>query len=269
MPGAPYVERIREVSQVAKRKEKLWYDREAARQARLDLAAAYRLAVRFGFHEGIDNHFSCLLPGRDDVMLLNPYPLHWTEVTASNLILTDFKGNRLEGSHEVESTALHIHAPLHQANPESLRCLLHTHMPYATAIACRQGGRLEMVHQGSTRFENDIAYLEDYNGLVLDRTEGGRIAQVMADKNVLFMANHGVITAGRTVAEAFDRLYFLERAAQVQVLADTGGHRLRHLSRETTDYLRRQRAGGENLPAERHFAALKRILDREEPDYAD
>ena len=253
---------------MAKRSEQFLYDGEAARQARLDLAAAYRLAVRFGFHEAIDNHFSLLLPGRDDLMLLNPYPLHWTEITAGNLLLTDFQGNRLEGSHEVESTALHIHAPLHQANPEGFRCLLHTHMPYATALACRQGGRLEMVHQSSTRFDGDIAYLEDYNGLVLDRTEGGRIAQVMADRNVLFMANHGVITAGRTVAEAFDRLYFLERACKVQVLAEAGGQPLRRLSGETTGHLRRQRSGGENLAAERHFAALKRILDREEPDYA-
>ena len=194
------------VSIVAKRKEETWYDTEAARQARIDLAAAYRLAVRFGFHEAIDNHFSLLLPGRDDLMLLNPYPLHWSEITAGNLLLTDFQGNRLEGAHEVEPTALHIHAPLHRANPEDFRCLLHTHMPYATAVACRQGGRLEMVHQTSTRFDDDVAYLEDYNGLVLDRTEGGRIARVMAGKNVLFMANHGVITAGRTVAEAFDRL---------------------------------------------------------------
>ena len=249
-------------------KRSFWYDREAARQARLDLAAAYRLAVRFGFHEGIDNHFSFLLPGRDDLMLLNPYPLHWSEVTASNLILVDMQGTRVEGVHQVESTALHIHAPLHQAHPGEFRCLLHTHMPYATAIACRQGGRMEMVHQTSTRFADDVAYLEDYNGLVLDGSEGGRIARTMADKNVLFMANHGVITAGKTVAEAFDRLYFLERACQVQVLAETGGHQLRRLPPETTDYLRRQRTGGDNLAAERHFAALKRILDREEPDYA-
>lgn len=251
------------------RSETLWYDREAARQARVELAAAYRLAVRFGFHEGIDNHFSLLLPGRDDLMLLNPYPLHWTEVTAKNLILADFQGNRLEGAHQVEPTALHIHGPLHQANPQQFRCLLHTHMPYATAIACRRGGRLEMVHQTSTRFHNDIAYLEDYDGLVLDRSEGGRIAGVMADRNVLFMANHGVITAGRTVAEAFDRLYFLERACRVQVLAEAGGHPLQQLSRETLDRLDRQRASAEGRAAEHHFAALKRILDREEPDYAD
>ncbi len=124
-----------------------------------------------------------------------------------------------------------------------------------------------MVHQGSTRFDDDVAYLEDYNGLVLDRTEGERIAEVMAGKNVLFMANHGVIAAGRTVADAFDRLYFLERACQVQILADAGGHQLRRLSQKITNRLRWQRAGVENPAADHHFAALKRCLDREEPNY--
>ena len=258
----------RKEAHVAKPQQAQWYDREAARRARVDLAAAYRLAVRFGFHEGIDNHLSVLLPGQDQLMLLNPYPLHWSEVNASNLLVVDFDGNRLEGEHQVEPTALHIHAPLHQASPQRFRCLLHTHMPYASAIACRRGGRLEMVHQVSSRFDGDVAYLEDYNGLVLDRAEGNRIARVMGAKNVLFMANHGVITAGRTVAEAFDRLYFLERACKVQVLAEMGGHPLQRITRDTAELLRRQRGEGENPAAEHHFAALKRILDREEPDYA-
>ena len=246
---------------------KRWYDGEAAWQARLDLAAAYRLAVRFGFHEGIDNHFSFLLPGRNDLFLLNPYPLYWTEVTASNLLLVDLQGQRLEGSHQIEPTAFHIHAPLHRANPEQFRCLLHTHMPYATALACRDGARLAMLHQNSTRFVDQIAYLDDYNGLVLDAEEGQRIAEVMGNKPILFMANHGVITAGRTVAEAFDRLYFLERACQLQILAGSGGD-IKTIPEPTTRRILEQRSGGEALAAERLFAALKRILDREEPDYA-
>lgn len=253
---------------MARHKAKPWYDKEAAWQARLDLAAAYRLAVRFGFHEGIDNHFSLLLPGRNDLFLLNPYPLYWTEVTASNLLLVDFHGQRLEGSHQVEPTAFHIHGPLHRASPDQFRCLLHTHMPYATALACRDGGRLAMVHQNSTRFAGQVAYLDDYNGLVLDTEDGERIAKVMGSKPILFMANHGVITAGRSVAEAFDRLYFLERACQLQILAGSGGQEVKVIPELTTRRLLEQRSGGEALAAERLFAALKRILDREEPDYA-
>lgn len=243
------------------------HDTEAVWQARVDLAAAYRFAVRLGFHEGIDNHFSLLLPGRSDLMLLNPYPLHWSEVTASNLLIVDLNGRRVAGTHQIEPTAFHIHAPLHETNPEHFRCLLHTHMPYATAVACQEGGRLEMVHQSSTKFVDQVAYLDTYNGLVLDAEEGRHIATAMGDKPVLFMANHGVITAGRTVAEAFDRLYFLERACQVQILAGTAGNRRRPISPQITARLVAQRTTAESLAAENLFSAFKRILDREEADY--
>ena len=233
----------------------------------MDLAAAYRFAVRLGYHEGIDNHFSLLLPGRNDLMLLNPYPLHWSEITASNLLMVDFNGNRVEGSHEIEPTAFHIHTPLHRANPKNFRCLLHTHMPYATAVACQEGGRLAMVHQSSTKFADQVAYLDTYNGLVLDTQSGEDIATAMGDKPVLFMANHGVITAGRTVAEAFDRLYFLERACRIQILAGSGGNRLRPIPPRISKSLVQQRATAESRAADDLFAACKRILDREEADY--
>jgi len=248
-------------------RSKLGYDTEAVWQARVDLAAAYRYAVRLGFHEGIDNHFSLLLPGHNDLMLLNPYPLHWSEVTASNLLVVDFEGNRVAGSHEVEPTAFHIHFPLHRANPENFRCLLHTHMPYATAVACQESGRLEMIHQSSTKFVDQVAYLDTYNGLVLDTEEGEHIAATMGDKPVLFMANHGVITAGRTVAEAFDRLYFLERACRVQILASSGGNIRKPISPRITARVAEQRVTAESLAADQLFAAFKRILAREEPDY--
>jgi len=245
----------------------LQYNTEAVRQARVDLAAAYRFAVRLGFHEGIDNHFSLLLPGHNDLMLLNPYPLHWSEIAASSLLVVDLDGHRIDGCYEVEPTAFHIHAPLHRTNPQEFRCLLHTHMPYATAVACQEHGRLEMVHQNSTKFAGQIAYLDTYNGLVLDNEAGEEIVRAMGNKPVLFMASHGVITAGHTVAEAFDRLYFLERACQLQILAGSGGHRARLISPRITAHLVDQRGEAESLAANRLFAAFKRILDREEPDY--
>jgi len=252
---------------MAVRNRKLGYDTEAVWQARVELAAAYRFAVRLGFDEGIDNHFSLLLPGRDDLMLLNPYPLHWSEITASNLLIVDHDGNRVAGSHEVEPTAFHIHAPLHRANPETFRCLLHTHMPYATAVACQESGRLEIVHQSSTKFVDQVAYLDTYNGLVLDADGGEYIAAAMGNKPVLFMANHGVITAGRTVAEAFDRLYFLERACRVQILASSGGNKRKPISPQISRRLVEQRSTAETHAADDLFAAFKRILDREEADY--
>jgi len=234
--------------------------------ARIDLAAAYRLCVRHGFHEAIDNHLSVLLAG-DDQMLLNPFPLHWSEVTASNLIVADMAGNRVAGTHEVEPTAYFIHAAIHRHDPDTHRCVMHTHMPYATALCARQGGRLRQVHQNATMFWDAVAYDDDYRGLVLDDAEGARIARAMGSKPVLFLANHGVITSGASVAEAFERLYFLERACQIQLLAEAGG-RLREMPQAVAAETAVQMRDGFARHAALHFAALKRLLDREEPDYA-
>src|SRR5688572_31417011 len=175
--------------------------------ARIDLAAAFRLAVRMDLHEGVCNHFSVMLP--DGRFLLNRYGLHWSEVSASNLLALDAAGKVLEGEGEYEKTAFYIHSRIHLANPRAI-CVLHTHMPYATALTLLEGGRLEMVEQNALRFHDDIAYDDEYNGLVVDNAEGDRLARVLGSKRIMFLANHGVIVVGRSVAEAFDALYYLE-----------------------------------------------------------
>lgn len=237
----------------------------AERQARIDLAAAFRLAVRLDLHEGVCNHFSLMLPegGR---FLLNRYGLHWSEVSASNLLAVDAAGTVLEGDGEIEKTAFTIHSRIHLANPRAA-CVLHTHMPNATALAVTEPGRLEMVEQNALRFLDDIAYDDDYNGLVVDDAEGDRLARVLGAKRVMFLANHGVIVAGQTVAEAFDALYYLERAARVQVLARSTGLKLRAVRREVAVATCRMILTDAPKYAGAHFAALKRILERESPDY--
>jgi len=235
------------------------------RQARIDLAAAFRLAVRLDLHEGVCNHFSLILPdGRR--FLLNRYGLHWSEVSASNLLAVDAKGAVLDGEGEIETTAFYIHSRIHLANPKAV-CVLHTHMPYATAITLTEPGRLEMVEQNALRFLDDIAYDDTYNGLVTDEAEGDRLARVMGSRRVMFLANHGVIVAGPSVAEAFDLLYYLERAARLQVLARSTGLGLRRVppevARATCDAI----LADTPRYAGAHFEALKRILDREAPDY--
>ncbi|MBM3568775.1 MAG: aldolase [Alphaproteobacteria bacterium] len=239
---------------------------DSATEARRDLAAALRWAVRLGLHEGICNHFSLALPGRDDRFLLNPWSLHWKEVTASNLIVVDPKGTMVEGQFAAEPTAFYIHARIHLAHPEA-RCVLHTHMPYATALTMLQGGRLEPALQTAIKFWDDVAYDEVYNGLVLDEAEGDRVARGLGRKRTLFLAQHGVIVIGQTVAEAFDRLYYLERACQAQVLAMSTGRPLRTMPAETAAMTARQ-MGRDIDSATLHFKALRRILDREEPEYA-
>ncbi len=242
---------------------------ESLEQARIDLAAALRLAARFGLHEGIDNHFSYALPGGDNRFLLNPYGLHFSEVSARDLLLADQEGRVLEGDGELEISAFTIHSQIHLRHPRAA-CVLHTHMPYATALTAIEDGRLEPVNQNALRFYGDIAYDDDYNGLSDDIAEGARMAAAMGDKRILFLANHGVVVTAESIGGAFDDLYFLERACQVQVLAMATGKPLKRVSPNMAAHTS---AGfGRNKGASHgaaHFAALKRQLDREDPSYAD
>lgn len=242
-----------------------------ARQAKIDLAACHRLAARFGYNEGIDNHLTLLVPDHPDCFYLAPFGLHWSEVRASDFMEIDFGGKLLSGSGPVEDTALFIHLPVHRFAPHA-RCALHTHMPYATALCMLENPRLEMAVQSALPFYEDISYDADYNGLAFDRAEGERLARALGNRSVLMMRNHGVLVVGRSVAEAFERLYFLERACEAQVLALSTGRALRPIpdaiARATAVQLKEGSAVGGTSRAELHFAALKRLLDRSEPDYA-
>src|SRR5258705_2660315 len=238
----------------------------AERAARVDLAAAFRLAVRLDLHEGACNHFTLMLPDGKR-FLLNPYGLHWSEVTASNLLALDADGKVLEGEGEFEKTAFYIHSRIHLHNPRAA-CVLHTHMPYATALTLLENGRLEMVEQNALRFHDDIAYDDTYNGLVVDNAEGDRLARVLGGKRVLFLASHGGIAVGPSGAEAFDLLYYLARACRLQVLARSTGGKLRAVRPEVVRETYRMIFADTPKYAGAHFTALKRILDREEPDYS-
>ena len=237
------------------------------RVGRVELAAAFRLAVRFGFHEGVCNHFSLALTEDGREFLVNPHGRHFGELRARDLLRVDVDGRVLAGDGEAEASALYIHGRMHVARPD-IRCILHTHMPYATALTSIEAGRLEPINQNALRFSGRIAYDDDYGGLALDAAEGDRLAAALGAHRILFMANHGVVTTGRTVAAAFDDLYYLERACQNQVLAMSTGQPLKHVP---ADEVERTRAEFDRYEeqADLHFAALKRILDREEPDYAE
>jgi ribulose-5-phosphate 4-epimerase/fuculose-1-phosphate aldolase len=236
------------------------------RGGRVELAAAFRLAVRLGFHEGVCNHFSLALTDDGREFLVNPHGRHFGELRARDLLRVDVDGRVLAGDGEVEASALYIHGRMHIARPD-VPCILHTHMPYATALTSVEGGRLEPINQNALRFSGRIAYDDDYGGLALDATEGDRLAAALGDARILFMANHGVITTGRSVAAAFDDLYYLERACQNQVLAMSTGRPLKHVPAAEVERTRAEFDRYEEQ-ADLHFAALKRMLDREEPDYA-
>ena len=244
---------------------------DAERAARVDLAACYRLAERFGLNEGIDNHLTLLVPGYADRFLLAPFGMHWSEVRASDFMVVDFNGRVLSGQGLVEDTALYIHQPTHRLSPQG-RCVLHTHMPYATALTMLENPRLEMAVQTAVGFYSDVAYDAVYNGLALDVSEGERLARALGDKSVLMMGNHGVLVVGNSIPQAFERLYFLERAAQAQVLALSTGRPLRLISESVVKATLAQfsacgTVGGRDR-TELHFDALKRVLDRSDSDYA-
>lgn len=244
---------------------------DALIQARVDLAACYRLAAHFGLNEGIDNHLTMLAPGAADRFLLAPFGLLWSEVRASDFMVIDFNGKIVSGDGPVEDTALYIHLPVHRLAPHA-RCALHTHMPYATALCMLDDPRLEMAGQSALGFYEQISYDADYNGLALDHTEGERLARALGDKSVLMMRNHGVLVVGESLPQAWERLYFLERAAQAQVLALSTGRALRHVPDAVVQSTVAQfRSGGKvggRDRADLHFEALKRMLDRTTPDYA-
>ena len=244
---------------------------DAERSARVDLAACYRLADRFGLNEGIDNHLTLLVPGYTDRFLLAPFGMHWSEVKASDFLVVDFKGQVLSGRGSVEDTALYIHQPVHRLSPQG-RCVLHTHMPYATALCMLENPRLEMAVQSALGFYEDVAYDSTYNGLAYDESEGERMARVLGDKSVLMLANHGVLVVGKTIPQAFERLYFLERAAQAQVLALSTGRPLQLIpevviKKTVEQFISGGMVGGRDR-ADLHFDALKRVLDRSHSDYA-
>ena len=243
---------------------------ESIRQARIDLAAAFRWAERLGLNEGIDNHFSYAVDDDGRRFLVNPIGLHWRELRARDLVLADADRNVLDGSGAVEDTAFFIHSRLHLRHPRA-RAVLHTHMPYATALTLIDGGRVEMVSQNALQFAGRIAYLDAYEGLALDPTEGDRMAEAMGERSVLFLGHHGVMVTGPTIHQAFNDLYFLERACQVQVLAMSTGRPLRPIP----DRVQRAFVAAitDNPDAadqpRKHLEAVKRILTRESPDFAD
>ena len=179
--------------------------------------------------------------------------------------MADGEGRIIEGKYPVEPTAFYIHARIHAGNPRA-QVVLHTHMPYATALTSIQGGRIEMCTQNALRYWDRIAYDENYAGVALSNDEGERMCRAMGDKEILFLRNHGVIVSGPTVAQAYDDLYYLERAAMVQVLAMQTGRPLHNVSDEMAAHTNRQMAG-EAQQSFLHFESLKRMLDRDEPSW--
>lgn len=240
---------------------------DADQQARIELAAAHRLIARAGLDDGIWNHLSLALPGRDDRFLLKPHGLLFSEVRASDLIVVDLDGALIQGTGRWEPTAFYIHSRLHRARPE-LRCVMHGHMPYSTALGAARENRLLPVTQDCLRFYGRVGYYDDYNGLALDEAEADRMVAALGTYDLLFLAHHGVLVGGTTVAEALYLMHYLEVACRAQLLAASASGGLPRLVSEpvaalASRQLNRNRAEDAAL----HLAAYQRLLDREQRDY--
>jgi ribulose-5-phosphate 4-epimerase/fuculose-1-phosphate aldolase len=239
---------------------------DIVRQGRVDLAAAFRWAARLNFHESVGNHFSLAVSPDGSKFLLNPRGRHFSRVKASELLLLDGATRQvLEGEGPPDPTAWYIHSRLHMRVPQA-RCVLHVHSRYATALAALKGVELLPVDQNCARFFERVAYDEVFTGFALDDTEGDRIANALGNKSVMVMGNHGVTICAASVAEAFDELYYFERACETFIIALSTGKELNVIPDEVA---RRTAQQWQEYPdfANLHFAELKRILDEEEPGY--
>jgi len=243
---------------------------DPVREAKIQLAAAHRLAVFHDLEEGIDNHFTVTVPGRDERYLILPFGLHWSEARASDMIVWDESGKTLEGEGVVELSAQCIHAPIHRVT--GARVVLHTHQTWALALNMLRNNRLLPANQTAAFFHGHIAYDDTYAGTADTLEEGERLAKLMGDKHVMFMKNHGVLVVGDTIAQAYKRLYKLERVCRTQVLAMSAGQPLEVLSEAIVKQVQAPAPGDRHSRSERdrlYFEAMMRVLDRVNPGYAD
>ncbi len=234
------------------------------RAERLDLAAAFRFAARLNMHEAVANHFSLAVNKSGSKFLLNPIGKHFSEISASDLILID-ANNKDTMNHQdaPDPTAWAIHSALHRNNPQA-RCILHAHPQYATILSSLDDKEMKPIDQNTMRFYDRVSIDRDYSGMGLGK-EAERLSTLLGDNPVLMMGNHGVLTAARTVASAFDELYYFERSCQTLIGAYQTGKKIHVVSDKVAKKTAQQWIDYD--ASDLHFAALKRILDKEEPDY--
>ena len=234
-------------------------------QARVDLAAAYRLVAHYGWDDLIFTHISARIPGTDHHFLINPYGMLFEEITASSLVKIDLGGNILEKtSHIVNPAGFTIHSAVHEAREDAM-CVLHLHTIAGVAVSCQESGLLPL-NQTSMVLNEQIAHHE-YEGVALDLDERPRLVADLGTKNAMLLHNHGTLTVGPSVADAFLTMYFLEKACEMQIAALAGGSKLHWPAQEVQEVVRRQASSGLGPVAQLAWHAQLRMLDRTDPSY--
>ncbi|QHJ00393.1 hypothetical protein GT347_21875 [Xylophilus rhododendri] len=237
-------------------------------QTRIDLAAAFRLFARLGMHEAVANHMSAAVGPTGNTFLINPKWKHFSTIRASDLMLldADMDPAGLDGS-RVDVTAWAIHGQLHKRLP-AVRVAMHLHPVHVTAISCLQRAEIIPIDQNTARYFRRVALDTAYGGMADSEAEGARLVALLGDKSRLLMGNHGVLVTADNIGEAFDDLYTMERACQVLVAAYATGQPLRVLPDEVAEATARDWEGIRDFSVA-HFEEMKRLLDGEDPSYAD
>ena len=231
-----------------------------------DLAAVFRWTAKLNMNEGIANHFSICLPDSND-FYVNGSGLHFSSIKASDMVLVE--QNKIEEIKKkpelVDPTALNIHGTIHKKIPHA-RCILHVHSKYATVLSTLKNPKLEPIDQNTMRFYNRVAIHNDFGGLGFEE-ESNKMARAIGNNRLMLLANHGILTLGQTVAEAFDELYYFEKACESYITALSTSKELKIASSDVAEKTAQE---WENYPVnmgEQHLKEIRKILDKEDPSY--
>ena len=233
-------------------------------EARCDLAAIFRWSAREGLHEGIANHFSYAVSDDGQTFLMNPYGRHFSKMKASDMLLVDAQELSAENAERIDPTAWAIHGAMHRNNPQA-RCIVHLHSHYATALSSLKSPVLPAVDQTSARFHNRVAIDSGFDGMGLG-DEAERLSSLLGNKTMMMMGNHGFMTVGDSPALAFDLAYHYERGCRNYITALSTGLELAVLDDAVAEKTAQQWENYTGAP-EKHLAAIRAILDEEEPEY--
>jgi ribulose-5-phosphate 4-epimerase/fuculose-1-phosphate aldolase len=237
---------------------------EAEWASRIELAACYRVFDHLGWTEMIFNHITLKVPGSEDFFLINPFGLHYREVTASNLVTIDLAGNPVRPTeYPINRAGFVIHSAIHGAHPQ-VRCVMHTHTTTGMAVASLDSGLAHDTFYGAMLYGR-VAYHE-FEGITVNEGEQERLLASMGDKQLLILRNHGLLACGQTIPEAFIWLWTLQRACDVQIAAASAGP-LRKLRSEVYAQAVRESGPGEPAVGEAVFASLVRTIDAKDPSY--
>src|SRR6476619_1973049 len=237
--------------------------------ARVNLAAAYRLVALYGWDDLVFTHISARVPGSEHHFLLNPYGWMFEEITASSLVKVDLHSRKVMPSpYNINPAGFTIHSAVHAAREDAL-CVMHIHSPHGVAVSAQKNGLLP-ISQQSTIVLSSLAY-HDYEGIALNEAEKPRLVRDLGDKNFLMLRNHGLLTVGPTIADAFLRMYTFEASCMIQVRAQSGGSELIPIPKPILDGIQMARnkvtrGGGSGALA---WPALRRKLDRLDPSFRD